>query len=100
MTLRLSRQGEDFRLEVEDTGIGISTEHHEKVFAKFFQIDSTATRSVGGTGLGLAICRSIVGEGHGGRIWVESTPEEGSTFIVTLPAHVPSPGPAAMDRAP
>jgi signal transduction histidine kinase len=69
---------------VSDQGIGIPQEYQERVFERFFQVDSAPTRRVGGSGLGLAISRSIV-EAHGGRIWVESEPENGSTFLFTLP---------------
>jgi PAS domain S-box-containing protein len=69
---------------VEDTGIGIPEEYHEKIFDRLFQVDSTATRKFSGTGMGLAVAKVIV-EAHGGRIWVESTPGEGSTFCFTLP---------------
>lgn len=95
VTLRVSPEDAGVRIEVEDTGIGIAPEHHAKVFTKFFQIDSTATRSAGGTGLGLAICRSIVEEGHAGQIWVESALHEGSTFVVRLPQALPAKPPTA-----
>jgi signal transduction histidine kinase len=66
---------------VRDTGPGIPPEHHSRVFDRFWQADGGDWR---GTGLGLAICKGLV-EAHGGRIWVESTPGEGSTFRFTLP---------------
>ncbi len=69
---------------VADEGCGIAADHLEVVFDKFRQIDSSDTRERAGTGLGLAISRLIV-EQHGGRIWVESTLGEGSTFFFTLP---------------
>jgi len=72
------------RVGVRDHGEGISPEDLPKLFRKFSQIDSGSTRKVGGTGLGLVICKGIV-EQHGGKIWVESTPGEGSTFLFTLP---------------
>ena len=73
-----------FTLSVIDTGPGIPAEEREHIFEKFRQIDSSNTRAKGGTGLGLAIAREIV-EMHGGRIWVESTLGQGSTFRMELP---------------
>lgn len=67
---------------VEDNGIGIPVEYQNKVFDKFFQVDSPL--NVGGTGLGLSICKEIV-RAHGGTIWVESEPNQGSKFYFTLP---------------
>lgn len=75
------------RVEVQDTGIGIRPEHHELIFQEFAQVDSTASRSHHGTGLGLAIARRLV-ELHDGRIWVESEPGIGSTFVFVLPRTV------------
>jgi signal transduction histidine kinase len=73
-----------FTVSVSDTGPGIPPEECEWIFEKFRQVDSSNTRAKGGTGLGLAIAREIV-EMHGGRIWVESTMGQGSTFRVELP---------------
>jgi signal transduction histidine kinase/DNA-binding response OmpR family regulator len=70
---------------VTDSGIGIATADHQKVFEKFKQVGDTLTDKPKGTGLGLPICKEIV-EYHGGRIWVESEPGKGSTFWFTLPA--------------
>ena len=72
------------RIGVRDYGEGIGPHDLPKLFRKFSQIDSSATRKAGGTGLGLVICKGIV-EQHGGKIWVESTAGEGSTFYFTLP---------------
>ena len=73
------------RIGVRDHGEGIAPNNLPKLFRKFSQIDSSSTRKAGGTGLGLVICKGIV-EQHAGRIWVESTLGEGSTFYFTLPA--------------
>ncbi len=77
------------RVTVRDFGEGIATHDLPKLFQKFSQVDSSATRKAGGTGLGLVICKGII-EQHGGVIGVESTPGNGSTFHFTLP-----PAPAA-----
>ena len=69
---------------VNDTGMGIAKEDQEKVFQRFTQIDSSATRSQGGTGLGLAIVKELV-ELHGGTIRVQSKLGKGSSFIFTMP---------------
>jgi len=70
--------------KVKDQGRGIPADKLETIFERFQQVDVSDSRNSEGTGLGLAICRSIVQQ-HGGRIWVESTLGEGSTFYFTLP---------------
>ncbi|HEV8128035.1 MAG TPA: ATP-binding protein, partial [Candidatus Eisenbacteria bacterium] len=73
------------RIEVEDTGIGISRSELAKIFDKFYQIDGSLSREHPGIGLGLSVARSIV-EWHGGEIAADSEPGKGSRFTVTLPA--------------
>lgn len=84
-TIRLSLFRDDLwaRLEVSDTGIGISPEHLPNIFDRFYQVDKARSRGSGGTGLGLAIVKGIV-EQHGGNITVTSEPGKGSTFTVRL----------------
>jgi len=76
-----------FYVSVRDTGPGISTADQTKLFQEFQQADNAITKKKGGTGLGLAISKRII-EMHGGRIWVESQPGQGSTFAFTLPVTV------------
>jgi signal transduction histidine kinase len=71
-------------LAVSDQGVGIPEKELGRVFEKFHRVDGELKQKVRGSGLGLAICQAIV-EGHGGRIWVESTVGQGSTFQFTLP---------------
>jgi signal transduction histidine kinase len=77
----------EYVVSVADTGPGIPPPDQKRIFEEFHQVDSSSTRSKGGTGLGLSIARRIV-ELHGGRIWVESEPGQGSTFSFTLPVRV------------
>ncbi|NTW96996.1 MAG: response regulator [Oscillochloris sp.] len=84
---------------VRDWGRGIAREDQERLFQKFLQIDSSATRDVGGTGLGLAISKALVEE-QGGRIWLESAPGKGSTFSFTLPVVAGSEAPGDQGGAP
>lgn len=72
------------RFAVHDSGIGIPEAEQARVFEAFYQVDNSSTREYGGTGLGLSIAHSFV-HSHGGQLSLESTPGEGSTFIVRLP---------------
>ncbi len=69
---------------IADTGIGIPPEALPRLFEKFFRVENDDTRRIGGTGLGLALVKKIVEEHHG-KVWVKSTPNQGSTFFFTLP---------------
>jgi signal transduction histidine kinase len=72
---------------ISDNGVGIPAEYREQVFDKYFRVPRTGLQP--GTGLGLFIARCIV-ETHGGRIWIESTPEGGATVNFTVPKHSPT----------
>jgi signal transduction histidine kinase len=80
----VARNGTEARITVADEGIGIRPEDLPRLFQKFSRLENARKSGAPGTGLGLYICRSIV-EAHGGRIWAESEPQKGSTFVVTLP---------------
>lgn len=78
------READSVQFRVKDSGVGIASEHLDRIFERFYRVDKARSRETGGTGLGLAIARRIV-EQHGGRIWVESDLGRGSTFSFTLP---------------
>lgn len=84
--VRLEEWFDSIILKVEDTGIGIPTEHLPRLFERFYRVDKARHRAEGGTGLGLAIVKHIVIT-FGGTIQVESEPGKGSIFTITLPAH-------------
>jgi two-component system sensor histidine kinase/response regulator len=74
-----SEEGVDLHFSVRDSGIGMEPEQLERLFGSFTQADASTTRKYGGTGLGLAISKHLI-ELMGGRIWVDSTPGQGTTF--------------------
>jgi len=78
------REGDQIQVAIEDTGIGIDSQHQEFIFDRFYRIDKTRNRDDGGSGLGLAIAKWIV-DAHKGSITVASTPGQGSRFTVLLP---------------
>ncbi len=86
ISIKIQDEKEHFQVSISDTGIGIPPEQIGKIFDKFEQVKEIRERVKGpkGTGLGLAIVKSIV-EAQGGKIWVESEVDKGSTFYFTLP---------------
>ena len=78
------RDGGMVEISVKDQGIGISREHLERVFERFFRVDRARSRSTGGSGLGLAIVKHIASD-HGGEVTAWSMPGQGSTFTLRLP---------------
>ncbi|MBO1350926.1 MAG: ATP-binding protein [Hormoscilla sp. GUM202] len=82
--LTVERQNSNVLFVVKDQGRGIPQDKLQIVFDRFQQVDTSDSRQKGGTGLGLSICKQIV-EQHNGRIWVDSTLGEGSSFNFTIP---------------
>ena len=87
VAMKASAANGSYTVAVRDTGPGIAEADQAKIFEEFQQSESTHTKAKGGTGLGLAIAKRIV-EMHGGRLWVESTLGNGSTFFFTIPLRV------------
>lgn len=86
----VSENDESVLIAIKDQGIGISEDNLLVIFEKFRTLPSSGDRNKGaGTGLGLAICKGII-QGHGGKIWAESTPGKGSIFYCSLPKKVSS----------
>ena len=71
-------------ITVRDSGPGISVEEQERIFDRFARVDNSLTRQMAGAGLGLFLVKAVI-EAHGGQVWVESRPGQGSTFTFTLP---------------
>ncbi|MFA4835290.1 MAG: PAS domain S-box protein [Dehalococcoidia bacterium] len=86
ITLEARRAGEKIEVSVTDRGIGIAQNELERVFDRFYRLETGVTRRRGGSGLGLSICKGII-ERHGGKIWAESHEGKGSRFTFTLPAY-------------
>ena len=79
VTIKISDKSNEILVSVKDTGIGITKDHLPYIFDTFYRAGNSK-----GSGLGLSIAKTII-EGHGGRIWAESIPDNGSTFSFTLP---------------
>lgn len=84
LRLRSGSESAGIQIQITDTGIGIAKEHQEKVFEKFFRVDSSLTYEVSGVGVGLFIARKII-ELHNGKIVLESEIEKGTTVLIQIP---------------
>ena len=83
--LRYNKSGNEVVVSVRDTGIGISDEHLDRLFDRFYRTDKARSRDKGGTGLGLSVVKSIL-NAHNSEIDIKSVPGEGTTFTFRLPA--------------
>ena len=87
VAIKVAPANGSFSVAVHDTGPGIPAADQDKLFEEFQQADNSITKVKGGTGLGLAIARRII-EMHGGRLWVDSSPGNGSVFTFEIPSVV------------
>lgn len=84
VTIRLQHQGEEYLVSIIDEGIGVSPEHYDHIFERFYRVHNTSTQQYSGIGLGLFVTREIITK-HGGRIWFMNNQSIGTTFNFTLP---------------
>lgn len=84
--VQVEKTKEQINLSVSDTGIGISTEHQNRIFERFYRVDKSRSKETGGTGLGLAIVKHIVAQ-HDAELTLESKPGEGTKITVSFPVH-------------
>jgi PAS domain S-box-containing protein len=84
ITIRAEVKAEELRVSVADQGQGIPVDEIDKIFDRMYRIEQRLGKDPGGLGLGLSLCKALV-EAHGGRIWVESQVDKGSTFYFTIP---------------
>lgn len=84
VSVKVFNEADSSVVQIQDHGIGISTEHLDRIFERFYRADKARSRDTGGTGLGLSIVRNIVTQ-HGGQVNVESLEGKGSTFRLSFP---------------
>ncbi|TQL71423.1 two-component system sensor histidine kinase SenX3 [Enteractinococcus coprophilus] len=94
--VEVTKHDDVVHIAVSDQGSGIAEEDRERIFERFYRVDSARSRSTGGTGLGLSIVKHTVSN-HGGEVMVESVVDEGSTFLIRLPALDPEAHEAATE---
>jgi signal transduction histidine kinase len=86
ITIAIHALDDEIQVDIADTGIGIPAKDRESIFERFYRADHPVVREQAGTGLGLPIARSLI-EMHGGKLWLQSEAEMGSTFSFTLPIY-------------
>ncbi len=96
INVRMRSESDEVFVEIEDSGIGISPDHHDRIFERFYRVDKARSRELGGTGLGLSIVKHVC-KVHGGAVAVRSVPGSGATFTVRLPAASQPAVPASSD---
>jgi PAS domain S-box-containing protein len=84
ITIRMGSANGELQVAVVDQGIGIAAEALPRLFSKFYRVSGAVNRGIGGTGLGLTLVKQII-EDHHGRVWVESAPDQGSSFFFAIP---------------
>lgn len=84
VTISIYKRGNDVRIKVVDTGIGIAPEDIHRIFDRFYRVRSERTKAIAGSGLGLSIVKRIV-DLHKGTVYIESKEKQGTTFMVSLP---------------
>lgn len=89
ITISAQVEGDEIRIDVADSGVGIPAENLPRIFERFYRVEKARTRGAGGTGLGLAIVKHII-KGHGGRVDVKSVVGKGTVFSVFLPLEMPA----------
>jgi signal transduction histidine kinase len=85
--IRIGVRGSEVQVAVQDSGIGISLEQQKFIFDRFYRVRDSAANQIDGLGIGLYISKKII-EQHGGRMWLESQPNLGSTFYFAIPSTV------------
>ena len=96
VSVEVTQHDDVVHIAVSDQGVGIAEEDRERIFERFYRVDSARSRATGGTGLGLSIVKHTVSN-HGGEVMVESVVDEGSTFLIRLPALDPEAHEAATE---